>query len=179
MGWKPEYAQNRRRKYQSDSEERARRLSQSRTGEANREYMRDYYAANPEKFRRTPEQRAEYNRRRRERYANDSEFRDRIRQQARITPEQRHARKCREYGITVADYERLLTEQGGGCAICDIAIDNERRLAIDHDHITGEVRGLLCRACNQGLGQFGDDPERLERAGMYLRTHRRTSAPDK
>lgn len=142
--------------------------------------MREYYRANPDKFRRTPEQQAEYNRRRRERYAADAEYRERVKRQAKITPEQRRERTLREYGITPEQYDTMLAEQGGGCAICGVEFAHRggARLAVDHCHETGAVRGLLCSNCNQGLGKFGDDPERLDRAGMYLRAHRRPPAVD-
>lgn len=71
------------------------------------------------------------------------------------------------YGITIEDYDRILCEQGGGCAICGKAAGN-RKLAVDHDHLTGEVRGILCLLCNTAIGKFGDDPERLILAALYL-----------
>lgn len=76
----------------------------------------------------------------------------------------------REYGITLAEYQRMLLAQGGGCAICDCRPENcpHGRLHVDHDHDTGIVRGLLCHACNIAIGLFGDDTERLDRARAYL-----------
>ena len=57
------------------------------------------------------------------------------------------------YGLTDKDYTQLLRKQEGGCAICKLPQSNfKRRLDIDHDHTTGEVRGLLCSACNRHLG---------------------------
>lgn len=58
----------------------------------------------------------------------------------------------------------LFASSDGRCAICGRA----GALVVDHDHDTGAIRGLLCRNCNTGLGQFGDDPERLRRAAAYL-----------
>lgn len=68
----------------------------------------------------------------------------------------------------VADYELLLHRQGGRCAIC-LSAEASKALAIDHDHATGTVRGLLCAVCNTTLGRFRDDAERFERAASYLR----------
>jgi hypothetical protein len=81
------------------------------------------------------------------------------------------------YGISAADYESMLATQGGGCAICSVPPEPDRRLYVDHDHrccpgrrSCGEcVRGLLCRHCNLALGQFGDDPNRVAQAAEYLK----------
>jgi hypothetical protein len=79
-------------------------------------------------------------------------------------------RRLREYGITQADYDVLFEQQDGRCAICGRAESGAwgGLLPVDHDHKTGEVRGLLCHHCNGGLGQFGDDPDRLLAAAAYL-----------
>ena len=76
----------------------------------------------------------------------------------------------KRYGLSLADYDRLLEQQAGGCAICGGVTmwRGEGRLSVDHDHETGEVRGLLCSPCNTGLGHFHDDAERLRRAIIYL-----------
>ena len=79
----------------------------------------------------------------------------------------------RSYGITMEDYNRMLEEQGGRCAICHG--DDPKSPArvnhwyVDHCHTTGKVRGLLCNACNRALGNFGDSIENLERAILYLK----------
>ena len=74
------------------------------------------------------------------------------------------------YGITGDEYERLLAFQGGVCAICQRP-SKVRRLAVDHDHTTGAVRGLLCRHCNyELLGWAKDDMAVFARAIQYL-TH--------
>jgi nitrate/TMAO reductase-like tetraheme cytochrome c subunit len=88
----------------------------------------------------------------------------------KATPEQRRRNKLKtRYGISVEDYERLLAKQGGGCAICEKPPTAKRRLAVDHCHGTKRVRGLLCVACNRGIGYLGDDIQRLERALKYLK----------
>lgn len=79
----------------------------------------------------------------------------------------------RIYGLTPGGYAARLKSQGGVCAICGREPEappryGEPALHVDHDHATGEVRGLLCRACNQALGFFDDDIERLRRAVTYL-----------
>ena len=72
------------------------------------------------------------------------------------------------FGITLSDYESMLESQGGTCAICDGHTIEGRSLAVDHDHETGEIRGLLCWHCNVGLGYFRDSPESLRKAACYL-----------
>ncbi|GAA4710495.1 endonuclease VII domain-containing protein [Phytohabitans rumicis] len=71
----------------------------------------------------------------------------------------------RRYGIGQKDVDELLAEQGGVCAICG-APDPEH---VDHDHVTGWIRGILCFNCNGGLGQFRDDVEYLAKAITYLK----------
>jgi hypothetical protein len=72
------------------------------------------------------------------------------------------------YGLGEGDYDVIYKGQGGRCAICQRATGATRKLSVDHDHKTGEVRGLLCRPCNTGLGHARDDPEFFERAKQYL-----------
>lgn len=79
-----------------------------------------------------------------------------------------HLRKY--FGITVDEAEQLLHAQGGVCAICKLVITDRRGYSphVDHDHVTGNVRGILCFNCNNGLGAFKDDIERLRSAIGYL-----------
>lgn len=81
-----------------------------------------------------------------------------------------HRRKwvLKPYGLTPAEYDAMFDAQDGLCAICRQPGGN-RSLVVDHDHATGAVRGLLCDGCNWGLGKFGDDPDRMERAAAYVR----------
>ena len=79
----------------------------------------------------------------------------------------------RTYGLTEDDVAAMLQAQNGVCAICRAA----DAIHIDHDHATGEIRGMLCFRCNAALGQFGDDPEVLVRAARYLLTAAREHVP--
>lgn len=73
------------------------------------------------------------------------------------------------YGITLDEYERMLEEQGGHCAICEKTEGARgRRLHVDHCHTTGRVRGLLCSTCNRGIGMLRDDVELMRRALAYM-----------
>jgi hypothetical protein len=82
---------------------------------------------------------------------------------------QRDAKYKSRYGISLDEYERLLTKQEEKCAVCRKHPTPGRRLCVDHDHETKEVRGLLCDLCNRTMGQAGDDPELLEEMARYLR----------
>lgn len=73
------------------------------------------------------------------------------------------------YGITLEDYEKLVEEHQGLCAICGDL--KGLGLFIDHDHDTGKVRGLLCNRCNAGIGFLGDSLQIAQRAVAYLRKH--------
>jgi hypothetical protein len=86
-----------------------------------------------------------------------------------------HLRKM--YGITVAEYDAMLAESGGKCWVCGEAETATHpktgtlfSLAVDHDHDTGEVRGLLCFVCNKTIRSTGDDRGRLMALIQYLDT---------
>jgi len=81
----------------------------------------------------------------------------------------------KRYGIGPEDVLAMLEDQDGRCAICGEEPPDpgpgkhkKRSLVVDHCHETGRVRGMLCNACNCGLGHFADDPERLAAAIDYL-----------
>lgn len=73
------------------------------------------------------------------------------------------------YGISKSDFWTIFYNQDRRCAICNALFGSKKHPVIDHDHLTGKVRGLLCYGCNIGLGQFGDDIETLEIAIKYLK----------
>lgn len=73
----------------------------------------------------------------------------------------------KKYKITGADYIQIYESQGGVCKICNLKSEH-KRLAVDHSHSTGEVRGLLCENCNRGLGMFKDNKVLLQNAIAYL-----------
>lgn len=88
----------------------------------------------------------------------------------------------REYGIPLSHYEALFEKQGGKCAICGEAgfamkagkhtRPDHRTICLDHDHVTGQVRGLLCHNCNRALGLLQDSEHLLQESINYLRMHR-------
>lgn len=95
---------------------------------------------------------------------------------------QRHISAIARRGLTLEDYDAMLAAQNGVCAICSRpesiqlrTIRGHRQLSIDHSHVTGAVRGLLCRACNTGIAQFDDNPVFLLAAIEYLNQHSNSS----
>lgn len=144
--------------------------------ECRREQSRAYRAANIERYRtydrkrnRNPERRAsqkrtmqkyreKYKAKSRERYAaNPGAWRE------------SHLR--RRFGMSVEEYDSLCSRQGNRCAICGSEEDGncKKRLTVDHDHVTGKVRGLLCDRCNRAIGLLRDDPTVLRKAMIYLK----------
>ena len=76
--------------------------------------------------------------------------------------------RLRIYGLTPEQYDALLQQQDGVCAICRETCRTGQRLSVDHDHATGRIRGLLCRNCNLGIGHLGDSADRIASALAYL-----------
>jgi Recombination endonuclease VII len=115
------------------------------------------------------------NARRRERRAQEPDYREKGNARCRAYY---HARKHdsespvrtghlkRRFGISAAEYDALLAQQGGACAICRRR--SKYRLCVDHCHLTGRIRGLLCYSCNLALGHLKDDQASLVAALAYL-----------
>lgn len=81
----------------------------------------------------------------------------------------------RKWGMSISDFDLLYDKTGGICPICSAYMhkppSKEHRATtacVDHCHITGKIRGVICRTCNLGLGYFKDDPESLKLASAYL-----------
>lgn len=83
-------------------------------------------------------------------------------------PERRKAYELRKrFGIEYSDYLSLMSSQGGVCASCGMP-PSSLFLSVDHCHLTGRIRGLLCSNCNAGIGLLGDDLAGLRKAVLYL-----------
>jgi len=143
----------------------------------------DFYTDRKAKDGRRPECKACNLARRRAKYAEDPRpYIDRVMKWQRENPERvreylarfnasgkrkqsnRKSHLKRKYGLTPEAFDEMLAMQGGGCAICGKPNPDN----VDHDHVTGRVRGILCWNCNVGVGQFEDDIERLITATAYL-----------
>lgn len=88
------------------------------------------------------------------------------RRKANYTTEIGWLNKLKERGLTLTDYEKMVSSQKGRCAIC--GCKPERKLSIDHCHQTEKIRGLLCSLCNVGLGCFSDSSTIMQFAIDYL-----------
>lgn len=83
----------------------------------------------------------------------------------------------KKYGLTRAEWRQMLADQEDKCAICRVDLDPEPqtrqnggvKVCVDHDHLTGKVRGILCDFCNKGIGSFHDDIGLMEAAISYLK----------
>jgi hypothetical protein len=88
----------------------------------------------------------------------------------RNIPQDRDVYLRRVYGISQTEYDQMLANQGGVCAVCGKP-PGARSLAVDHDHNTGLIRELLCHRCNTGIGSLMDDPVLVTAALLYLQKH--------
>lgn len=132
-----------------------------------RDYFRKWRALNKDKIKRYQEQNREKSNAYRREWSNNNPEKD------AVTSRKQNLK--RKYGLTLEDYDILLKEQDYKCKICsfeETAFEfNSQRiksLAVDHDHKTNKVRGLLCHKCNLGLGHFNDDINLLQSAIKYL-----------
>ena len=117
------------------------------SAEDKKKYGSKYYERNKERLKE--QRRLRYRTQQAEQYASDY--------------------RKRTYGLTDEEYYSLLDNQEWCCAICAKPVAQEKLdHAIDHDHETGEIRGILCRLCNLGIGYFRDQPELLDAAKDYL-----------
>lgn len=92
-----------------------------------------------------------------------------------MRPNLRKGNLARAYGISLEEYDELLKSQSGVCAICGepewvTQYGKLRMLCVDHDHLSGKVRGLLCSNCNRAIGLLNDDVDTLKKAIHYLQS---------
>lgn len=118
-----------------------------------REYMREYTKTHTQTY--TPSQREQKN----------------LRQRQTYNPQAKRGYHLKNrYGMSDGEYSALLAAQGGHCKLCSRTIEaNGHPLAVDHDKVTGKVRGILCRNHNQSLGGLGDNEAGLLEALAYVR----------
>lgn len=89
-----------------------------------------------------------------------------VKKRCRDAEYKRQLRK--KYNMSLADYDQMLEFQNGVCVTCGKINKGGKRLAVDHNHKTGEIRGLLCQKCNQAIGLVGEDIRVLIKLAEYL-----------
>lgn len=154
----PEHIKQRR----LEESRRYREKNRKKVNEASRRYRDAHYA---EVMARDAIRRAKPENRLKARLRGKA-WRERNREY--LLAQKRNAHLLKKYGMSHDDYLVMLARQNNVCAICKTPPRNKRRLAVDHDHNTQQIRGLLCEDCNRGLGLFRDDTMRLFNAVEYL-----------
>lgn len=129
------------------------------------EQHRQWRAQNTEKVR---EWHRNYNEKPENKKAHRDRERRRYHQNQTVRETQNEKRLRRKYNLTQAEYDAKLSEQNGGCAVCGKQCKTGRALAVDHCHVTGEVRGLLCANCNRAIGWLQDDQTLIRAALEYV-----------
>lgn len=132
-----------------------------------RRYAKVYYQANRERLIAEAKQRYQANR-------------EHLLERGRVNrerPEVRSRKAClslrKLYGITLAQYHQMLDAQGHRCAICSAHASEvtKGKLFVDHAHLTGRVRQLLCSRCNMAIGLFREDISAIQAAADYIKKH--------
>lgn len=146
-------------------------------------YAKNYYRENREQLLArqserdrlaSPEKRAEYQRQYRQENREALLEKQRARGKLNYTAnkkanrERQKRNRLKKYGITEQQKQLILQAQEYQCPICERFLAEQTVPSIDHCHVTGSVRGILCRRCNSALGLFEESPELLERAAEYL-----------
>lgn len=128
--------------------------------ERQRKKALDYYRANREKIRE---------RRKLNKFNPEFQRKRKIREE-RYKPSWRRYHLKKNYGITPDEWNDMLIQQDGRCAICsrDFSEINKKHIHVDHNHMTGAIRQMLCHKCNQGIGSFNEDVSLLRAAVQYI-----------
>lgn len=118
------------------------------------------------------EKRKEYNRKQYEKNREQRLLKEKIRREKypeKVKEQKRKGHLKNTFSISIDEWNEMFSLQNGCCDICKLhASSFTKRLAVDHCHTTGKIRGLLCESCNLGLGKFKDNIEVLENAINYL-----------
>lgn len=133
-----------------------------------KEYQKQYYKDNREKIlKRQKENAKEYRKNNSEKIKKYN-----VEYDKKNSLKRKGSHIKRNYGITLEEHNLMFNKQEGKCKICG-RHQNEIKIpfAVDHDHTTGRIRGLLCHKCNQGLGYFNDNIDLLMKAINHLKNN--------
>lgn len=143
--------------------------------EETREYTKQWRLDNDKRIKKKNEEYRENNTQKIKDYGKEYNIINKeVRKQKRDTKKVVHREYLliQKYNITLEQYNELFIKQKGCCAICEKhQTELTQTLNVDHDHMTGKIRGLLCMKCNRHLGGFNDDIKLLIRATEYLKTN--------
>lgn len=150
---------------------------QKNNKEAYLEYQKKHYSKNKKQYKKYAiEYKDIKNKQRREKYANDPEYRKKILKDIKSYHKKNPLVKKRQslknlYNLSLEDFDNLLKKQNDSCAICKIKNNGNKRIFpfVDHCHKTNKIRGILCINCNQALGKFKDNIQFLKNAIKYLK----------
>lgn len=166
--------EKRKKYYLENPKARERLLNQKKKyaqdhKEERSKYQKEYRQKNKEKLDKNHK---EYYRNNREILLKNSRDRN---LNSEVIKRNRELKLIKSFGISNYQYEELLLKQKGLCGMCSKPESSKhqsgtlRKLAVDHDHETGRIRGLLCSRCNNGIGLLGDKVEMLKKAINYLK----------
>lgn len=127
------------------------------------EYARKYYYKNWAKIQKRHKAYYLKNKKKIDKYIKNWQLENEDKENSRL----RCSHLKRKYNITIDDYNRMVKQQKGKCKICK-SFPDRPSFDIDHNHKTGQIRGLLCQKCNRGLGHFNHNPKILRKAAKYL-----------
>jgi len=162
------------------------RTSPTKCKDCRKEYNAAYKAANGERIRSNQRKYREEHREHTRKKSRDFYYSHKLEQDLKCKQyDLEHLEERRDrtldvlYGITQLDYERIYSMQGGKCAICGkeetaraCKSSRPKRLSVDHNHKTGEIRGLLCNRCNTAIGHLQENPVTLINAANYILSHK-------
>jgi hypothetical protein len=157
-----------------DRKERDKRYREKNKEKRN-EYSKKYYQENLDKIKEygqdyrtfTKEEKKEYDKKYRQ--ENGDKLKVVKKRQYDYSKYRQNVLK-RKYNITLDDYNKMLQEQDGKCWTCSVKAEDTKSkvLVVDHNHLTGEVRGLLCNFCNTAIGLLKESQETIEKVSKYL-----------
>lgn len=135
--------------------------------ECRAEKQRSYWAGLPDEIKKTRQAKSESQKK----YAQKNS--------EKIKLMSRKSELKRKFNITIEDYNDMLKTQNNVCAICLNKCNTGNNLAVDHDHVSGKVRGLLCKNCNTAIGLLKENSDTLKQAINYLEIHKILQSLDK